>query len=117
MAKEILEKQGCLFTHYEDLKNQNLTGYANFYIRQKWNESLLKNEAERGAFEVLYAIDNFYGTIIDKQLWKCCSLAVNTNIIQVTITRIVPCSIQWDSNLRGHFNVKVLKESSKCSVN
>ena len=84
-AKRILKKEGCKYYHYTVLKNAGAAGYAHFYIQQKWNDSLLKNQAKLDVYKSLFEIDWQFGTKAELQLWKCCALAVNLDIIMVRL--------------------------------
>ena len=102
MAKRIIEKEGCWYLHYDDIKEevydavisevlglllfphyQCTVGYASLYIQQKWDSSLLENKAKLDVYKCLYRIDKKLGTKPEIQLYWCCRYAVNINIIEV----------------------------------
>ena len=58
-------------------------GYADFYITKKWDDPSLENQAKLEVYKILYRIDHCLGTTSELQLWTCCQMAVNTDIIEV----------------------------------
>ena len=80
MAKRIFEKEGCWYKQYDNI---NGGGYARLYLRQKWNDSSLENEAKLFVYKSLFEIDSQLGTKAELQLWYCCAWAVNLDIIMV----------------------------------
>ena len=85
MAERIYEKEELTYTHYNTLTTYKVpyAGYAEDYLQQKWNDLSLKNEAKLSVYKSLFEIDSQLGTKAELQLWKCCSWAVNLDIIMV----------------------------------
>ena len=82
-AEKIIKNEGLSYGSYDDLQKLNYAGYAHYYTKQKWNDSLLQNEAKLDVYKYLFEIDCRLGTKSELQLWWCCAFAVNINIIMV----------------------------------
>ena len=58
-------------------------GYANYYLRQCWNESELKNKADVAIYKQLLEIDSKLGTSQSEQLFKCVFSSLRMDLIKV----------------------------------
>jgi hypothetical protein len=80
IAKEVFVEERFRFIHYD---KQKYAGYAHLYIRKKWDDSSLENQAKLDVYKVLFRIDQRLGTKPEIQLWNCCRYAANIKIIEV----------------------------------
>ena len=58
-------------------------GYAEYYLRNCWNDSKLMNEADVKVYKRLVDIDTTLGTGLSLQLWRCLCLTTRCDIIKV----------------------------------
>ena len=58
-------------------------GYAEYYLRNCWNDSKLINEADVEVYKRLVYIDTNLGTGLSLQLWRCLCWTTRWDIIKV----------------------------------
>ena len=58
-------------------------GYAEYYLRNCWNDSKLINEADVEVYKRLVNIDTNLGTELSLQLWRCLCWTTRLDIIKV----------------------------------
>ena len=58
-------------------------GYANYYLRECWNESELKNKADVAVYKQLLEIDSKLGTTQSEQLFECVFYSLRMDLIKV----------------------------------
>ena len=66
---------------HEKLRELGFVGYANYYLKQCWNESELINKADVAIYKQLLEIDAKLGTTQSEQLFSQYSLRMD--LIQV----------------------------------
>ena len=71
--------------NYESLVGNGWDGFASFYIQETWNEKKLVNEGKPEVYLELMKIDAEFGTKDERQLWECCLLSADLNLIKVNI--------------------------------
>ena len=67
------------------LRNKNYAGFADFYLDQTFDSSMLKNVADLIHFEKLVDIDLKLGTQITEELSGCLVYAMRTDLIEVFV--------------------------------
>ena len=65
------------------IKNASNCGYAGFYLRNCWNDSIETNEADVEVYKRLVDIDTNLGTELHNQLLKCLYWTTRWDIIKV----------------------------------
>ena len=100
-AGRILREVGLVFEEWKDadwLRKQTLDnlsrtakiqGYADYYLAQCWNGSLMANEADVTIYFELGQIDLELGTPLSRQLWACLSWTTRWDIIKVSINDLM----------------------------
>ena len=68
---------------YDELKELGYVGYANYYIRNCWEDSELKNRADVVVYKQLLEIDSKLGTTQSEQLFECVKNSVRMDLIKV----------------------------------
>ena len=60
-------------------------GYANYYLRECWNEAEFENEADVTIYKKLLEIDSKLGTTQSEQLFECVFHSLRMDLIKVRI--------------------------------
>ena len=67
----------------DKVRELGYVGYANYYLRECWNESELKNKADVTMYKQLLEIDAKLGTTQTEQLLECVFHTVRMDLIKV----------------------------------
>ena len=68
---------------YDELRELEYVGYAEYYLRKCWDGSELKNKADVTVYKQLLEIDSKQGTTQSEQLLKCVFYSVRMDLIKV----------------------------------
>ena len=84
-ARKILKDGGVKVyrNDYYDQLRSNWAGFANLYLREKYNEKKLVNEADLERYRSLVAIDSKFGTTMSEQLLGCVHFTLRMDLIEV----------------------------------
>ena len=69
--------------HDDELRKLSYVGYANYYLRECWDKSELKNKADVQIYKQLLAIDSKLGTNQSEQLFGCVYSSLRIDLIKV----------------------------------
>lgn len=70
-------------SEYEQLREDEYVGFANFYLAQYYDESNSKDEVDIDVFTQLVALDSKLGTTASEQLSECLRNTSRSDIIKV----------------------------------
>ena len=70
---------------YDELRELDWVGYAQYYLQECWNESELKDKADVTIYQQLLEIDSKLGTTQTEQLFECVFSSVRMDLIKVKI--------------------------------
>ena len=69
---------------YDVLREKHgYVGYANYYLKECWDESKLNNKADVEIYKQLLEIDSKLGTTQTEQLLKCLCYSPRKDLIEV----------------------------------
>ena len=69
---------------YDELREElGFVGYANYYLKECWDESKLKNKADVEIYKQLLVIDSKLGTTQSEQLFQCVFNSLRIDLIMV----------------------------------
>ena len=68
---------------YDELRELGYVGYAEYYLRECWDESELKNKADVTIYKQLLEIDSKLGTTQSEQLRRCLCYSPRKDLIEV----------------------------------
>ena len=68
---------------YDELRELEYVGYAEYYLRKCWDGSELKNKADVTVYKQLLEIDSKLGTIQSEQLSHCVFHSLRMDLIKV----------------------------------
>ena len=74
-----------VYDDYDEIRYYGFVGYADYYLKQCWDEFELKNKAEVKIYKQLLAIDSKLGTTGSEQLLWCLSYSFRKDLIEVRI--------------------------------
>ena len=87
LGGKILREAGLNFEERKDYdwikKKTADNGYAEYYLRNCWNDSKMINEADVEVYKRLVNIDTNLGTELSDQLLSCLCLTTRWDIIKV----------------------------------
>ena len=69
--------------HDDELRKLSYVGYANYYLRECWDKSELKNKADVQIYKQLLEIDSKLGTTQSEQLRRCLRYSPRMDLIEV----------------------------------
>ena len=67
----------------DKVRELDYVGYANYYLRECWDESELKNKADVAVYKQLLEIDSKLGTTQSEQLFWCLHFSPRKDLIEV----------------------------------
>ena len=70
---------------YDELRELDFVGYAEYYLQECWDESELKNNADVTIYKQLLEIDSKLGTTQSEQLRICLVYSTRMDLIKVLI--------------------------------
>ena len=84
-ARILIRSRGIIMYDYEfdELREDNFVGYANYYLFKCWDKSELKNKADVAIYNQLLEIDSKLGTTQSEQLFKCVFSSLRMDLIKV----------------------------------
>ena len=68
---------------YDELRELDYVGYANYYLQECWVESESKNKADVTVYKQLLEIDSKLGTTQTEQLFECLPYSPRKDLIEV----------------------------------
>ena len=68
---------------HDEVRELNYVGYAQYYLRECWDESELKNKADVAVYKQLLEIDSKLGTTQSEQLRWCLCYSPREDFIEV----------------------------------
>ena len=68
---------------YDELRNDEYVGFAEYYLEQSWDKTALVNRADVKVYEELFKIDNELGTTISEQLRWCVFWSLRLDLVKV----------------------------------
>ena len=68
---------------YDEIREYDYVGYAEYYLKQCWNKSELKNKADVTIYKQLLEIDAKLGTTQSEQLRVCLCYSPRKDLIEV----------------------------------
>ena len=72
-----------VYDDYDEIREYDYVGYAEYYLQECWNESELKNKADVTIYKQLLEIDAKLGTTQSEQLFWCVFNSLRMDLIQV----------------------------------
>ena len=86
-ARRLFENCGIemVYDDYEEIREDDFVGYAEYYLDKCWDESELKNEADVTVYKQLLEIDAKLGTTQSEQLRLCLHYSPRKDLIEVLI--------------------------------
>ena len=87
-AGRLIESQGIYIRVedglYDEVREKyGYVGYANYYLRNSWNDSELKNTADVAVYKQLLEFDAKLGATQSEQLFECVKDSVRMDLIKV----------------------------------
>ena len=84
-ARILIRSRGIKMYDYEfdELREDNFVGYADYYLQKCWNKSELRNNADVTIYKQLLEIDAKLGTTLSEQLRWCLAYSPRKDLIEV----------------------------------
>ena len=84
-ARSLFESDGVrmVLDDYDEIREYDYVGYADYYLNECWDESELKNKADVTIYKQLLEIDSKLGTTQSEQLRWCLCYSPRKELIQV----------------------------------
>ena len=68
---------------YDELREEDFVGYAEYYLQESWDETEFINKADVAVYKQLLEIDSKLGTTQSEQLFECVFNTVRMDLIKV----------------------------------
>ena len=68
---------------YDELREEDFVGYAEYYLQESWDETEFINKADVAVYKQLLEIDSKLGTTQSEQLFECVCHSLRMDLIKV----------------------------------
>ena len=68
---------------YDELREEDFVGYAEYYLQESWDETEFVNKADVAVYKQLLEIDSKLGTTQSEQLRRCLRYSPRMQLIEV----------------------------------
>ena len=85
-AARLINKNSVVYTGYGDcdsIEEFSLAGFADYYLKECWDKSALKNKADVKIYKQLLEMDSKLGTTQSEQLLWCVHYSPRKDLIEV----------------------------------
>ena len=82
-AGKLFESLGIDMYDYDELREDDFVGYAEYYLQESWDETELTNNADVTIYKQLLEIDAKLGTTQSEQLFWCVFHSLRMDLIKV----------------------------------